>query len=172
MDPSFSACAVVDCVDECDCPDPPATGDAPVTCGDILFGGGTACYLDCSNDEECPDGMQCFGSFICLWPQTACMGPFPDGDYEDCENLGIGACNDASAICIVDDPMTPTVSVCGFTDCSDSCDCPEAPVGSEAQPTCGPILDDGDTNACYLDCSHGESCPAGMSCLDGFICVW
>ena len=172
MDPMYSACALPDCVDACDCPAAPPTGDAPVRCDDILSGGGTACFLDCGDDQTCPDGMICLFGTLCAWPVSTCMDPAPPGDYADCLDLGNGACNDPMAECIVDDPMMPTAGVCTFVDCESSCDCPAAPAGSEAQPTCAPILDGGDTAACFLDCSAGEACPAGMTCLDSFICVW
>jgi hypothetical protein len=170
MDPMYSACAVLDCVDACDCPAVPATGTAPVTCDDILVGGGTACFLDCSDGQTCPDDMQCIFGSVCMWPESMCVDPPPAGDYADCVASGTGVCNGDSPVCIADDPMMPTGGACGFLDCADTCDCPAAPAGSEAQATCAPIL--GGENACYLDCSAGEACPAGMTCFDDFICFW
>jgi hypothetical protein len=171
MDPMYSACAVVDCIDACDCPAAPATGDAPVTCDDIIAGGGTACYLDCSDGQTCPDDMQCIFGTVCMWPESMCVDPAPAGDYADCIGGDLGPCNNDDAACIVDDPNMPTSAVCTFVDCETTCDCPVAPAGSEAQATCAPILFGGE-NACYLDCSGGEACPAGMTCLDDFICAW
>jgi hypothetical protein len=52
-------CTVIDCADTCDCFAPPPTGTAEVLCLEILKGGGTACVLDCSNGQTCPDGMLC-----------------------------------------------------------------------------------------------------------------
>jgi len=62
-----NVCTIRDCVDTCDCFSQPATGTALVVCAEILKGGGTACGLDCSNGETCPDGMQC-ASGLCFWP--------------------------------------------------------------------------------------------------------
>jgi len=62
-----NVCTIRDCVDACDCFDPPATGTAPVVCAEILAGGGTACGLDCSEGQTCPDGMEC-ASGLCFWP--------------------------------------------------------------------------------------------------------
>jgi hypothetical protein len=66
-DPDANVCFISGCEDECDCFDAPATGNATVVCAEILKGGGTACALDCSNDETCPDGMVC-SSGLCFWP--------------------------------------------------------------------------------------------------------
>jgi hypothetical protein len=60
-------CTIRDCVDTCDCFPAPATGTAVVVCAEILEGGGTACGLDCSSGETCPDGMEC-ASGLCFWP--------------------------------------------------------------------------------------------------------
>jgi hypothetical protein len=62
-----NVCTIMGCRDTCDCFDPPATGTAVVVCAEILEDGGTACGLDCSNGETCPDGMQC-ASGLCFWP--------------------------------------------------------------------------------------------------------
>lgn len=63
-------CSIRDCVDVCDCFDPPATGTAPVICSPILADGATACGLDCSGGQTCPDGMEC-ASGLCFWPPAA-----------------------------------------------------------------------------------------------------
>lgn len=60
-------CTIRDCVDTCDCFDPPATGTAVVVCAEILADGSTACGLDCSAGQTCPDGMEC-ASGLCFWP--------------------------------------------------------------------------------------------------------
>lgn len=60
-------CSIRGCRDVCDCFDPPATGTAPVVCAPILTDGETACGLDCSGGETCPDGMEC-ASGLCFWP--------------------------------------------------------------------------------------------------------
>jgi hypothetical protein len=60
-------CTIRGCRDVCDCFDPPATGTAPVVCAEILADGDTACGLDCSEGQTCPDGMEC-ASGLCFWP--------------------------------------------------------------------------------------------------------
>ena len=49
-----------------DCPSPPATGTAPVACGDAI-GMGDQCYLSCEAGESCPDDMECALSTFCMW---------------------------------------------------------------------------------------------------------
>lgn len=168
MNPMFGVCAATDCVDECDCPAAPMTGDAPVTCGDILAGGGTACFLDCSSGQTCPTGMDCFDNFLCLWPDIPC-GPLPSGNYDDC--LADSMACDASATCLQDDTMNPMFGVCATTDCVTDCDCPAGPGTGTAQPACDEIIAGGG-NACFLDCSGGQTCPTGMSCQFDSICMW
>lgn len=56
-----NVCMIRDCVDDCDCFSPPATGDAPSVCRETLKGGGTACVLACDEGQTCPDGMTCDG---------------------------------------------------------------------------------------------------------------
>ena len=56
-----NVCMIRDCVDDCDCFNPPATGDAPSVCRETLKGGGTACVLACDQGQTCPDEMTCDG---------------------------------------------------------------------------------------------------------------
>ncbi|MCX4240385.1 hypothetical protein [Paraliomyxa miuraensis] len=63
-------CSIRGCRDTCDCFDPPTTGTAPVICETILAGGETACGLDCSAGQTCPDGMEC-ASGLCFWPSAS-----------------------------------------------------------------------------------------------------
>lgn len=65
--PTVGVCSLLDCTDVCDCPAAPATGNAQVTCGDILQGGGTACFLACGAATICPDGMVCASNLLCTW---------------------------------------------------------------------------------------------------------
>ncbi|MBV1858121.1 MAG: hypothetical protein KUG77_06885 [Nannocystaceae bacterium] len=65
--PTFGVCAPQGCETDCDCPAGPGTGDATVSCGTIVDGGGNACFLSCSAGETCPDSMVCFDDFLCMW---------------------------------------------------------------------------------------------------------
>ena len=61
----WGVCGVTGCANAGECPEAPATGDAPVTCGDL--GDGNVCYLDCSNQQTCPDGMTCSSEGNCAY---------------------------------------------------------------------------------------------------------
>ncbi|GEM_PF-1850638 len=53
-------CAIIGCEDDSDCFAPPANGDAPSVClPGIVMGGESACVLDCSTGQTCPDDMTC-----------------------------------------------------------------------------------------------------------------
>jgi len=156
-------CSVTPCVDECDCPGAPATGNATVTCDAITDGAENFCYLDCSSGETCPTGMVCFADIACIWPGEGANG-VPCGD---CFNNGNAVCG-LDGVCLSDNAMAPTTSVCA-DDCNSVADCPASPGGS-APVTCDDITGDM-ANECVLDCSAG-SCPAGMSCFGGFLCAW
>lgn len=60
------------CTAPTDCPAAPATGDAPVACGD-LGGGADTCYLDCSGGQTCPDLMECVDDSYCHWTELSYM---------------------------------------------------------------------------------------------------
>jgi len=159
--PSGDVCAVQDCVDACDCPGPPATGTAVVSCGDVtdnpaeLF-----CYLNCSGGATCPTGMACVGDF-CVWPGPGAAGT----PYGDCFNED-GVCS-LTGVCLGDGAMTIGV-------CADGCavvgDCPASP-GGTAPVACQDLT--GDTAPeCFLNCSGGGTCPAGMTCFSSTLCAW
>jgi hypothetical protein len=173
MASTLGTCALLDCVNDCDCPDAPPTGTAESACDSILVGGQTACYLDCSGGATCPDGMECWQNQICMFADLVCVDPPATGVYGDCVDVGTSACGGgADPICLVDDPDNSTTGVCAFQGCLTDCDCPAVPVTGTAPVTCGPIVADSDENACFLDCSAGQTCPDGMTCFMDFICMW
>src|SRR5690606_25455127 len=62
-----AVCAFDFCEEVTDCPDAPATGNAPVACSDVT-GDGLYCVLVCSGEETCPDGMACFAAAgVCVF---------------------------------------------------------------------------------------------------------
>ena len=67
MAPTFGVCSDQGCVTPADCPVAPPTGNAPVTC-ELITTGANDCFLECSAGQTCPDGMQCFSNFLCMWP--------------------------------------------------------------------------------------------------------
>lgn len=63
-----STCTIIQCVDDCDCFNPPATGTAKSVCKPMATDkGDAACLLDCSDGATCPDGMVCDND-NCFWP--------------------------------------------------------------------------------------------------------
>ncbi|MCX4239794.1 hypothetical protein [Paraliomyxa miuraensis] len=157
-------CSITPCTDTCDCPGAPATGNAPIACDAITGGPEGFCFLDCSAGQTCPTGMVCFAELACVWP-----GEGADGvPYGDCFNNGGSICG-LDGICLSDNVMAPTISVCSET-CNVVGDCWPSP-GGTAPVTCSDITTDG-VGDCYLDCSLGQSCPAGMTCFGSFICAW
>ncbi len=70
-----AVCSTTGCNDVADCPAAPAGGDAVLTCGDL--GDGNVCYLDCSDDAECPTGMECADNDVCMWPSNNDGTPRP-----------------------------------------------------------------------------------------------
>lgn len=161
--PTAATCSFVDCVDACDCPAAPASGNAVVTCDDVtgdpaeLF-----CYLDCGGGEACPNGMTCFAGFLCAWP-----GPGAEGTpYGDCFTMP-DACG-LDGVCLNNGAM-PTIGVC-TEDCNVVGDCPPSP-GGTAPVSCEDVTGDMQ-NECILDCSGGQACPAGMTCFQNFLCAW
>lgn len=64
---NFNVCGLLDCVDDCDCFAPPATGTAIPGCRAIFGDGSKACVLYCLNGQVCPDGMECASGY-CYWP--------------------------------------------------------------------------------------------------------
>ncbi len=99
-------------------------------------------------------------------------GCTPAGVYGDCANGGLDACMaESTPQCLQDDPNMPSIGVCGRA-CDDVCDCWAAPADGDAPVACKSLVT-GDDGTCVLDCSGGQSCPGGMSCLDALgICVF
>lgn len=157
MDPSFGGCNPP-CMDVGDCPDAPS-GDAPVVCDDLTGDMMNECFLDCSGDQTCPDGMVCVDQFgLCAWEFI----PPPEPGYGDCAN------NDAAEACIGTETCLDDASgsVCTAT-CTMADECPDAPATGDAPVTCDDL---GMGNTCYLDCSAGQTCPDNMECLDDSYC--
>jgi hypothetical protein len=161
--PTAGVCAFTDCVDACDCPAAPASGNAVVSCDDVtgdpaeLF-----CYLDCAGGETCPNGMTCFAGFLCAWP-----GPAAEGTpYGDCLNLA-DVCG-LDGVCLNNGAM-PTIGVC-TEECNVNGDCPPSP-GGTAPVSCEDVTGDM-VEECILDCSGGQNCPAGMTCFQNLLCAW
>jgi hypothetical protein len=98
----------------------------------------------------------------------------PDGVYGDCGSDGEGACmaGSQSVQCLTDSQSMPSIGVCARR-CEDVCDCWAAPDDGDAPVACKALVAGDDDRSCVLDCSAGQTCPGGMTCLDSLgICVF
>lgn len=95
------------------------------------------------------------------------MGGFGFGD------CGGGAmCGVMGEQCFGD--MAMTVTICTLVGCAVDADCPnpDPALGGTADVVCQDLNGDMMAEECSLDCSMGQTCPTGMDCFAGFICVW
>lgn len=159
-----STCSRQGCVDACDCPPPPDSGNATVTCANITGGGDggiTDCYLSCAAGETCPDGLQCYNNSVCM----AALDVNPVPIYGNCGDIP-AACA-APGFCFTDGGTAVCQQSCG-----DASDCPAAPPTGNAPVTCGFANMAVSGPECHLDCSGGQTCPVGMFCYGGFMCAF
>jgi hypothetical protein len=157
-----TACALQGCEDACDCPPPPASGNATVTCGELTVPEDVNdCYLSCADGETCPDGMSCIDD-------TACMTDTPEVPvYGDCGNLAPDCTG--TAFCAT---LPSGESVCSMG-CMNALQCPGAfPRGGDAIPACSNVTTDGPGQECYLSCIGGVACPDEMVCVNDTFCAW
>lgn len=156
-----TACSSQGCATACDCPPPPGSGNAIVTCGEFTNPVGmNDCYLSCAGGLMCPNGMNCNGNGVCV-------NPVPELPV-------YGDCNNVNAVC-AGDPFcgyAPGGEGACFSSCDDVGDCPAGPASGTADVACGEAVGNADGDECYLDCSGGATCPTGMSCFFGDTCLW
>ncbi len=150
------------CASLCDCPAPAVTGNAPVTCGDLIVGGGNECYLSCANGETCPDAMVCRGGTFCAHPVQ------PLAMYGNCDDIAAPCIN---GVCATSGTNSVCVSLCpgGVGNCD------PAPAGA-MNPQCDGVIYPPDGDDCYLPCNNAGNCPANMVCVNGGfgtnMCMW
>jgi Cleaved Adhesin Domain len=157
--PTISWCALEACGTACDCPVPPEGFEA--SCEDLIMAGSGQCFIAC-DAGACPEGMECIQDSFCVWPAP---GVEPVPQYGDC--LNGGTC-DTDLVCVTDGM---TFGWCGTLDCADDAACEPPPATGDAPPACIPV-NMGMNTVCSLDCSMGQTCPDGMSCVFDSVCAW
>jgi hypothetical protein len=137
------------------------------------------------DDMQCQDTVCAVDPFCCAkeW-DGICVGqvpdlcpglcpeppPVPEPGYGNC-GLPAGECA-AVEQCISDGAM-PTWAVCSQSGCANAADCTSiAPATGTAPVACADPSGMGGPNTCYLDCSAGQDCPDGMSCIADSWCAW
>jgi hypothetical protein len=163
-----AVCAFDGCESDCECPAAPGSGTAAPVCGVIIDGGPKQCHLGCEEGQACPDGMFCYGGFMCAFPASSGGTP-----YGDCINFAAEDACGPTQSCIVDNQEAPTAAVCGEIGCETEETCPPAPETGDAPVLCAPLISGQGIKTCHLNCAGGQTCPDGMSCYDvDGICVW
>jgi hypothetical protein len=166
--PDGGVCSIP-CADVMECEPGPATGNATIMCEDVTMDMMSECWLGCTMDETCPDGMECFGGFVCIWPEMVPPPP-PEPGYDPCVVPGTEC--EMGDVCVAD--MGGAWEVCAQDACVDVADCTDlVPAGGAAPVACGdPDGGGGVGDVCYLDCSGGQACPTGMICANNMLCAW
>jgi hypothetical protein len=161
VNPTAGVCVAQGCEATCQCPAAPEGSEAEVTCEDVTGDMVNDCWLDCSGGADCPDGMSCFGGFICLWSNNA---PVDVPLYGDCVNVPGATCIDGFCV------TAPDGGVCTGP-CANVADCQPVPPTGTATASCSDVTGDM-MPECTLNCSGGATCPDGMECFAGFVCIW
>ena len=134
------------------------TGD-----GETTDGGTDTTSTSTTGDTGSTTDTTDSGGFV---PPSDESGGGGDGAYAPCPG---GMCLNGEA-CLSGEGPNEGKSYCAET-CSPAgnpANCPDAP-DADAMPICIDVNDGmggGNTSYCALDCSGGETCPAGLSCVD------
>ncbi len=116
-----SFCSVQNCTDADDCSALPTSGTAVPSCEDVGSDGIAECYLSCAGGATCPDGMECWNTLACVWPETDWTCPLSLYDQTglaeqcdcgcglpdpDCADGSMGACD------VCDNPGSCSAEAC------------------------------------------------------------
>jgi hypothetical protein len=93
-------------------------------------------------------------------------GEPPSDGYGDCINNPEGVACVAGEVCL----PSGSVGFCSLQGCADASDC-AVPATGDAFADCLEF-DSDDITDCFLNCSGGATCPDGMVCYIGIVCVW
>ncbi len=155
-----TACTTQNCTTACDCPEPPPTGNATVTCGNLIDDGVNDCYLSCADGETCPEGMSCRNKSVCV------TEPLALPMYGNCAALAAD-CGVGSTCYII----AGSYSMCATT-CTDATRCDMAPMGSANAADCDFYIDPPPETECGIPCSTTMDCPYIMQCVNNSFCAW
>ena len=137
-------------------------------CSDGNDDGVNDCLLSCGAGELCPLGMECSEEGFCLWRAR---------DYADCLVdlllggliTGVGPCA-GDGRCFTTQTEPDDYAICRPQGCGSVADCPAPPAGGNPVVECVDSNGDG-TGDCILSCPDSQTCPTGMTCLQGQ-CAW
>ena len=146
----------------------PPGGNASPVCSDGNDDGVNDCLLSCGAGELCPLGMECSEEGFCLWRAR---------DYADCLVdlllggliTGVGPCA-GDGRCFTTQTEPDDYAICRPQGCGSVADCPAPPAGGNPVVECVDSNGDG-TGDCILSCPDSQTCPTGMTCLQGQ-CAW
>ena len=99
---------------------------------------------------------------------NACVDMGGNVDNTLCKWMGMGGAT--GFIGCLSSASNPDANVCFISGCEDVCDCFAPPATGTAPVVCSEILQGGG-KGCALSCANQETCPDGMTCLDG-LCFW
>ncbi len=99
---------------------------------------------------------------------NACLDGGGNVDNTLCNWMGMGGAT--GFIGCLSSASNPDANVCFISGCEDVCDCFAPPATGTAPVVCEQILQGGG-KGCALSCANQETCPDGMTCLDG-LCFW
>lgn len=151
------------------CPGDDAPPTDETTTATSSTGGSTGSMVGTSTTDPSTTGGTTTGADS---TSTSSAGSESSGSSGDPPGSGYGNCLDDEMACAPGEVCISVgpFGVCAEQGCRSPEDCEMAPSG-EAQPACDDIDNDFAID-CYLDCSGGEACPEGMTCIGSTACVW
>lgn len=157
-----AVCSMLTCTNICDCPPPPSSGDAEVTCGRLFDS--NQCYLKCDNTTNCPDDMQClYGACMHSMSALPIFG-----------NCGVIDAECVDGICYTEDSG---YSICVAQCYEPSGISPEECTDLHNEATCEMFGVPDFLFECLIQCSSNDDCLSEMECTDmgnfGYrVCMW
>lgn len=159
---------IATCADDCSALDLSSCYD----CGDGIVSGPEACDVADPSPLACAD-IGLGGTAVGCAPDCSALDLAACDDptgYGDCINFDPALVCTPEEECVTDGAVPPN-GVCMEFDCANVGECPPALPTGNAPVTCQDVTGDA-IDDCWLDCQLGQTCPDGMFCFAGFICLW